>query len=105
MADNFTINDDVDEFPNADNPNNQPPNMPPPPSNPQHNVQQSILQAVEAHFIAKKTRAIANINPYMTSPVGVAEHSDVVEEVIRLLSDIDQADGMIETLKRISNQS
>jgi len=100
MADNFTMNDNIEEAPS-----NQPNPVPQSPPTPQQNVQQGILQAVEAHFIAQKTRAIANLNPYLTSPVGVAEHSDVVEEVIKLLNIIDSADGMITTLKRITNQS
>jgi|LULM01.1.fsa_nt_gb hypothetical protein len=65
-------------------------------------AQQPLLMAVEAHFIAQRARAAANINGYLNSSVGVAEHPDIVGEAIKLLKDIDEADGMIDTLRRIT---
>jgi len=105
MADSFTMNDNVDEFPTSPQPQ-QPPNIPSPQSlSPQQRTQQSIFGAVESHFIAQRNRSIANLNAYLNSSVGVAEHPDVVEEVIKLLNSIDNAEGMISTLKRITNPS
>ena len=74
----------------------------PPQLAPQQIQQQSIFMAVETHYIAQKSRAAANINSYLNSSGGVAEHPDVVGEVIKLLKDIDEADCMINTLKRIT---
>ena len=96
MADNFTMNDDNEQQPSA----TQPEAM-----TPQQVSQQSVFTAVEAHFIAQRARAIANINGYIHSPAGVAEHPDIVEEVIKLLSAIDDADGKLATLKRITQPS
>ena len=98
MAESFTMNDN-------DNPTTQPSqeSAPPPPS-PQQTMQQSMLMAVETHYIAQKARAVANINTYLTSGVGVAEHTDVVGEAIKLLKEIDEADSMVETLRRIGQQ-
>ena len=99
MADNFTMDnqgsaENVTNSPNAPSSDGS---SPPPVVTPQ----QALLGAVEAHFVAQRTRAMANINSYLTAPVGVAEHSDIVGEVITLLKDISEADGHLQTLRRI----
>ena len=96
MADGFKM-DDQAQAPNSPTPPG--PNDPSQPSS--VTAQQAILGAVEANFVAQKTRAMANLNPYLLAPVGVAEHPDVVGEVITLLKDISEADGNIQTLRRI----
>tara|TARA_R100000808_G_scaffold24059_1_gene54485 strand:+ start:19824 stop:20123 length:300 start_codon:yes stop_codon:yes gene_type:complete len=95
MAETFTMNDDNN---NVDNPTP----ASPPEQQPTNLMQQSIIGAVHAHYIAQKARAVANVNGYLTNSVGVAEHSDIVEEVIKLLKDIDEADGMIETVQKLT---
>ena len=96
MADGFKMDDQA-----------QAPNSPTPPGPNDSSeplavtAQQAILGAVEANFVAQKTRAMANINAYLLAPVGVAEHPDVVGEVITLLKEISEADGNIQTLRRI----
>ena len=96
MADGFKM-DDQAQAPNPPNPSS--PNAPS--QNPAVTTQQAILGAVEANFVAQRTRAMANLNSYLLSPVGVAEHPDVVGEVIALIKDICEADGHIQTLRRI----
>ena len=96
MADGFKMGDQ-DQVTNSPTPPG--PNDPSQPSS--VTAQQAILGAVEANFVAQKTRAMANINAYLLAPVGVAEHPDVVGEVITLLKDISEADGNIQTLRRI----
>ena len=97
MAESFTMD-------NSDNNATSQSTALPNPQSHQQTVQQTILVAVETHYIAQKARAVANINGYLGSSVGVAEHPDVVGEVINLLKDIDEADGMINTLRRIATQ-
>ena len=96
MADSFKM-DDPDQVTNSQNPLG--PNDPS--QAPTVTPQQATLGAVEANFIAQSTRAMANLNSYLLSPVGVAEHPDVVGEVIALIKDISEADGHIQTLRRI----
>ena len=96
MADSFKM-DDPDQVTNSQNPLG--PNDPS--QAPTVTPQQAILGAVEASFVAQRTRAMANLNSYLLAPVGVAEHPDVVGEVITLLKDISEADGNIQTLRRI----
>ena len=96
MADGFKM-DDQAEAPNAPTP----PGPNDPSQTPAVTPQQATLGAVEANFIAQRTRAMANLNSYLLSPVGVAEHPDVVGEVIALIKDISEADGHLQTLRRI----
>jgi len=96
MADGFKM-DDQDQVTNSPNPSS--PNAPS--QNPTVTSQQATLGAVEASFVAQRTRAMANLNSYLLAPVGVAEHPDVVGEVIALIKDISEADGHIQTLRRI----
>ena len=70
---------------------------PPPPPTPG----QLILRGVEAHFLSKRARAIANLNSYMVSPVGIGEHPDLVEECVKFLEEIDNADSVLATLNRV----
>ena len=96
MADGFKM-DDQDQVTNSPNPS-----VPNTPSQPTAvTTQQALLGAVEASFVAQRTRALANLNSYLLSPVGVAEHPDVVGEVIALIKDISEADEHIQTLRRI----
>ena len=104
MADNFSLNDDINEQPTPTmnvSPNDMPPEATRPALTPQHMTQQSLLGAVEAHFMAQRSRAVANINGYLHATAGVAEHPDVVEEVIKLICSIDDADSKLQTLQRI----
>ena len=96
MADGFKM-DDQAQAPNSPTP----PGPNDPSQTPAVTTQQAILGAVEASFVAQRTRAMANLNSYLLAPVGVAEHPDVVGEVITLIKDISEADGHIQTLRRI----
>ena len=96
MADGFKM-DDQDQVTNSPNPS-----VPNTPSQPTAvTTQQALLGAVEASFVAQRTRAMANLNSYLLSPAGVAEHPDIVGEVIALIKDVSEADGHIQTLRRI----
>ena len=74
----------------------------PPPNEPSAPTpQQALMGALEMHYVSNRTRALANLNQYMMNPVGVAEHPDVVGEVIKLIEIISHSDGVLETLKKI----
>ena len=72
-------------------------------SPPQPSPQQSLISAIEAHFVALKARSIANLNNYMLNSAGIGEHPDVVEESIKLIEKISHADGNLQTLRRITS--
>lgn len=119
MTDNFNMNQPL---PNAGVPPQSPPENipedefwrreknkvngtitidPPPNESAAPTPQQALMGAVEMHYVSTRTRALANLNQYMMNPVGVAEHPDVVGEVIKLIETISHSDGMLETLKKI----
>ena len=60
-----------------------------------------LLQAVESHFMAKRTKALANLNNYLQSSVGIGEHPDIVEETVKLFENISHADGVLDTIKKV----
>ena len=103
-----------DMYPPAGNPTN--PGEQSPPRNPSATAapamqpeqpptpQQALLAAVETHYIAIRAKAISNLNNYMIHPVGIGEHPDIVAETIKLIEDINHADGMLQTLRRITSQ-
>tara|TARA_R110000824_G_scaffold282601_12_gene470897 strand:- start:983 stop:1285 length:303 start_codon:yes stop_codon:yes gene_type:complete len=70
------------------------------PASPPTNAQ-LILRAVEAHFMAKRSRSVANLNNYLTNSAGIGEHPDVVEECIKLIDDIEHSEGALATLSRV----
>ena len=63
---------------------------------------QLLLQAVESHFVAKKTKAIANLNNYLQHPAAIGEHPDLVEETIKLFENVSHADGVLDTIKKVT---
>ena len=57
----------------------------------------SLLRHAEGHI----EKHCANIEVYLTNPVGVGEHPDIVAECDKLLSDIADADGKLQTLSQL----
>jgi|TARA_R110000824_G_scaffold280950_1_gene469229 hypothetical protein len=62
-------------------------------------LQQNLLTALRSHFIAKRDKAIANLNNYLNNPAGIGEHPDIVAECTKLLQDLSDADGVLNTLE------
>lgn len=60
-----------------------------------------LQTAAVAHFEAQRTRALANLQVYLTNPVGVGEHSDIVAEVVSMVETITHAEGCLEVLSRV----
>ena len=59
------------------------------------------LKAAISHFNSKRDTAMAELDNYLNSAVGVGEHPHVVEEVIKLFEVIDSASSVIETIENI----
>ena len=62
-------------------------------------LQQNLLTALRSHFIAKRDRAVANLNNQLNNPAGIGEHPDIVEECTKLLEDLSDAEGVLSTLE------
>ena len=64
----------------------------------------NILQTLALKYQAKRAEAMTNLNIYFTSPVGVGEHPNVVDECDKLVKIIGDCDGNLEVIKRLSEQ-
>ena len=60
----------------------------------------NLLNAAYLHFKAVKARAEANLEVYLTGYAGVAEHHDIVSEIIELTRQIVEADEAIKFLEQ-----
>ena len=59
----------------------------------------TLLEAVEAQYVADKVKAQANLEVYLNNSAGVGEHSDIIAEMKGLIMNIHDADGAIKILK------
>ena len=64
-------------------------------------MKQEILAALLAEAEAQETKAVANLNNYLTNPVGVGEHPDIVAECSKLVKQIAEARELKETVKSL----
>jgi hypothetical protein len=64
-------------------------------------MSKQIVDALQAKYIAQKLEAIANLQNYLSNPVGVGEHPNIVEECDKLVEMIGHADDKLNTLKGI----
>ena len=66
-----------------------------------------VIGAVERHYQANLEEAIVRIKMYTEFPVGVGEHSSIVEEVINAVDDYQKAlngMGVISRIKSTMNE-
>lgn len=61
-----------------------------------------LYKAALAHFEAKKLEALATLQIYFNTPVGISEHSAHVQEVAEWTKKLAEAQEAIETLTSIS---
>ena len=61
----------------------------------------TLVTAAFAHFEAKRLEALARLQLYGTNSVGVGDHSNVVEESIRAIEDLDNAVSCLQTLQSL----
>ena len=68
-------------------------------------MSQLILAALIAEANAKEAKAVANLQNYMSNPVGIGEHPDIVAECMKLVKDIAEAREIKETVNSLVEQS
>ena len=59
------------------------------------------VNALVKKFDADRATAVANLNTYLTNPVGVGEHGKIVEEMEQFVKSIAEADGNLAALKSL----
>ena len=68
-------------------------------------MNKQILEALMMRYQAPKVEAIVNLNTYLTAAVGVGEHPNIVGECDKLLKQISEAEGNMETLQKLVKES
>ncbi|MDC3192536.1 hypothetical protein OAT38_00530 [Amylibacter sp.] len=64
-------------------------------------MKKQLLQAALMHFKSLGSRAEVNLEIYLKGSVGVGEHPDLVEEVVKLTKIITEADESIKYLEKV----
>jgi len=64
-------------------------------------MKKQLLQSALMHFKSLKSRAEVNLEIYLKGSVGVGEHPDLVEEVVKLTKTITEADESIKYLEKV----
>jgi len=62
-----------------------------------------MYKALVSHFQAQREEALALIGLYMGSPQAVADHSNILEELIKWTKKLSEAEECLECLKRNIN--
>ena len=61
-------------------------------------LRQAILQALEDKYTAQISEADATIKIYLDHSVGIGEHPGIIEEMDKLIDNMESAKGRLETL-------
>ena len=64
----------------------------------------ALLNACLAKYKAEKTSALANISVLISTRVGIASHSDIVNEICDLVEKVSVAEGNLAVVTAILNQ-
>ena len=57
------------------------------------------LQALKAHYTAKRLEAIATLDVYFNASVGIGEHPQIIEEMDKLVRQIADAEGCLQVIE------
>jgi len=63
-------------------------------------MKETIIKAVISHAQGNINKHLANIEIYLTNPVGVGEHSEVMEEIEKQLEEVARYDDQISMIKK-----
>ena len=58
-----------------------------------------LVSALKSYYVGKINKHLSNIEIYLRQPVGVGEHSDIVEAIQKELDTMAQANDRIEMIE------
>tara|TARA_B100002019_G_C20927228_1_gene430408 strand:+ start:389 stop:598 length:210 start_codon:yes stop_codon:yes gene_type:complete len=58
-----------------------------------------MYQAVEKYFIGKIAYHTANVETYLSNPVAIGEHGDIMEELDKNIGKVAEYEDKLETLR------
>lgn len=59
----------------------------------------ALYEALKSQFEAQKQKALATLTVYLTNPVGIGEHPQIIDEMVELTKSLAEAEDCIETLQ------
>jgi hypothetical protein len=62
-------------------------------------MKNKLFQAAISHQEAKRDEALAVLEVYFKNPVGIGEHSDLLNEINKWAAQLAEAEETLETLK------
>ena len=63
-------------------------------------MREKLLTALEAHAKGHIEKHRINIEVYLTNPVGIGEHSDIIETIEKELDEIALYEGHLDIIKK-----
>mgnify|MGYP001234414057 FL=1 len=67
-------------------------------------MEQKLIETLRVHYLAKASRAEANLLNYFKNTTGVSEHPDVVGEMIKLIDELSSARGGLSVVGSLIEQ-
>ena len=64
-----------------------------------------FFNALKAHFVAQREKAMVTLKLYLTDSVAIGDHPNVVDEMIRLTKHLSESDEALETLHKYFTKS
>jgi hypothetical protein len=62
-----------------------------------------FVKALQDHYVAQISEAVATLNLYLNNSVGIGEHSDLLAEVKKYVEILDSADSKLNTINKYIN--
>lgn len=59
----------------------------------------ALYEALKAQFEAQRQKAIATLTVYLTNPVGIGEHPQIIDEMVEQTKSLAEAVDCLERLK------
>lgn len=63
-------------------------------------MRQKLLEAFESHARGHIDKHVANIEVYLTNPVGVGEHPDIIDAIETEMKQVAEYDDMLEMAQK-----
>tara|TARA_B100001250_G_scaffold141492_1_gene121030 strand:- start:20 stop:232 length:213 start_codon:yes stop_codon:yes gene_type:complete len=63
-------------------------------------MREQLIRALKAHANGEIQKHLANVEVYLTNPVGIGEHSDVTEAIGIELDKISRYEDQLEVIKK-----
>ena len=58
----------------------------------------ALYEALKAQFVAQKMKAKATLTVYLTNPVGIGEHPQIIDEMVEQTKSLAEAEDCLERL-------